>query len=441
MNFIIKFFWGDCMAAYPTASPHDEENDLFQNLNVKSNYFGVSPSKDYKCITILGNGSMGSIQLARDKRNGQKYAMKSIIMSRITEEFIQELRNEISILKSLFHPNIVKAYETFEDKIGNISILMELCSGGNLRRRQPYSEKAAANIIKKILSAVAYMHSKNIIHRDIKFENIMFESNSPDAEVKLIDFGLSSKYQEEQPYMSGVVGTLTTMAPEVFKKKYTNATDIWSIGVVCYELVSCQKPFISTDMKSIVRKITRGEYSLSGRVWDRKSKEGKDFISKLLIVDPQKRLGAKEAGNEPWFDANFDEQEIPDEDTMAQVLCGLDAYARYGTMKKISLLAMANMSTVSQVEELRKVFTSIDTESDGNLTFSEFKEGMTAFNYSEKEIQTMFRMMDVDEDGKIQYAEFLAATIETTARFSEDMILENFRRFDTNNSGKISKKV
>lgn len=133
--------------------------------------------------------------------------MKSIQLSRISKEFIDELRNEIEILRNLDHPNIVKAYEVF-DNSHQIYIIMELCSGGDLYAKKPYSEKEAAKIVGKLLSALKHMHAKGIIHRDLKFENIMFENTKPDAEIKLIDFGLSAKFSETNPYLYEGVGTI-----------------------------------------------------------------------------------------------------------------------------------------------------------------------------------------------------------------------------------------
>ena len=99
------------------------------------------------------------------------YAMKSILLSQVTQkEFVDELRNEIAILKDLDHPNIVRAIETFE-YMGKISIVMEVCTGGDLYSRDPYTELEAARIITSILSAIAYMHSRNVAHRDLKYEN------------------------------------------------------------------------------------------------------------------------------------------------------------------------------------------------------------------------------------------------------------------------------
>ncbi len=134
------------------------------------------------------------------------YAMKSIHLSRVTDQrFLQELKNEVAILRDLDHPHIVKAIETFEHR-NQLFIIMELCYGGDLYSRDPYTEEHAARITNSILSAIAYMHSKNILHRDLKYENVLFSNPSPHAEVKLIDFGLSAAFGHDE--LTDGVGTM-----------------------------------------------------------------------------------------------------------------------------------------------------------------------------------------------------------------------------------------
>lgn len=160
----------------------------------------------------LGEGSMGSVSLVRVKdeakggsafRTKEKgplglrtrtkksgsikekravevdYALKTIILSRVSSEFVEELKNEIAILRHMDHPSIVKAYEVFT-RNWEISIIMEYLSGGDLHKRKPYSEKEANNISRQLLSAIRYMHGKGIVHRDLKYENIMWESPTSD---------------------------------------------------------------------------------------------------------------------------------------------------------------------------------------------------------------------------------------------------------------------
>ncbi len=170
------------------------------------------------------------------------YAMKRINKLFVNDTVLEELRNEINIFKALDHPNILKAYETFEEE-QNISIITELLTGGDLYSRCPYSEKESALIVRKLLSAVCFMHDNKIVHRDLAFENIMFESKAPDAEIKLIDFGLSTKFINKNQYFTEQVGTMYSIAPEIIDEEYTSKCDLWSVGVITYMLLSGTRPF------------------------------------------------------------------------------------------------------------------------------------------------------------------------------------------------------
>ena len=164
----------------------------------------------YEEIEVLGRGSMGHVakvrvkdgreggsafnkkvitkrassSLSERRKNKVEYALKSIQLDRVSPQFLTELRNEIDILKGMDHPNIVKAYEVFSHK-KQIYLILELCDGGDLYTRLPYSEKQAAMIVGKLVSAVKYLHDHRVVHRDLKFENIMFENKTENAEIKV----------------------------------------------------------------------------------------------------------------------------------------------------------------------------------------------------------------------------------------------------------------
>lgn len=145
------------------------------------------------------------------------YALKEINIDKVqSARAMQFMRNEVELLKSLDHPSIVRAFETFELD-GRLSIVMELCRGGDLSSRSPYSERQVAIIIRQVLSAVSYMHHQQVLHRDLKIENILYQSEDPqDFRVQLIDFGLSVKYAQSDR-LRDKVGTLYTVAPETLQ--------------------------------------------------------------------------------------------------------------------------------------------------------------------------------------------------------------------------------
>lgn len=283
--------------------------------------------------------SFGSSVSNQSKNGGNtskiQYAMKSIHLNRVSDQvFLTELRNEISILKKLDHPHIVRAIETFEHR-NQIFIIMELCSGGDLYSRDPYSEEQAARIVSSILSAVAYMHSKKILHRDIKYENVLFVNNSPQAEVKLIDFGLSKVYGDNTELTEGV-GTIYTMAPEVLRGSYSEKADVWSVGVVAYMLLSSQMPFYGRKKHHIIEQILNAQFDFRGRRWRRISDQAKAFVEELLVLDADERLDARTAMSCTWLNRRFAATTRgPDAEEECMARHAMLRYAGYTKLKKM----------------------------------------------------------------------------------------------------------
>jgi calcium-dependent protein kinase len=153
-----------------------------------------------------------------------------------------DLKSEAKILSQCDHPNIVKLFEVTKVE-GKMSLVLELCDGGNVLSRMPYKESEVSNIIRQVSSAVSYMHGKELMHRDIECSNILFATQDPKSEVKLVDFGSAVELQMV-PGHSGAfrflkdrTGSMYVMAPEVIRGKYGPKADVWSIGVCAYTLL------------------------------------------------------------------------------------------------------------------------------------------------------------------------------------------------------------
>lgn len=226
-------------------------------------------------------------------------------------EEIEDLMNEVAILQKLDHPNIVKYYETYED-VRFLYLVMQYCPNGELfdsfehfeKEGQKYSEKNAAKMIRKLLSALQHCHSENIVHRDIKPENILFDQNK---NIVLVDFGLA---KQTKAVMDVVAGTPYFMAPEVIDGKYQERCDIWSLGVVLYMLVSGTLPFNGTSKPEVYGKIRRGVYKQPKNC----SESCRDLLKKMLTVNPAERQSAGECFHHPWFQ----EMEVKDANELNQ---------------------------------------------------------------------------------------------------------------------------
>lgn len=272
----------------------------------------------------------------------------------------------------------------------------------------------------------------------MKYENILFVNDSPRAEIKLIDFGLSKKYASDKELTEGV-GTIYTMAPEVLIGNYTDKADLWSIGVITYMLLSSQMPFYGRKRRHIVDQITKCQYDFKGRRWKRVTAQAKNFVEDLLVADPDERLDADGALHSIWLNKRFTAtMRGPTEDEIDTTNETLKNYVNYSNLKKLALMVIAHKSTSEEIGILRKVFQKYDTAKDGTIRFEEFKEGFSQYGFPEEEITRMFEAVDLDGTGHIRYTEFLAATIEAHGAIDEERLAEAFDRLDSDDSGYIS---
>ena len=240
------------------------------------------------------------------------------------------MATEIEILKRVRHPHVIALYEVFESG-PTMWLIMELVNGGNLKffthSRQKYPEKVVAHHFKQILEGLHYLHSQGVVHRDLKLANVLLKGDRLHGEIKIADFGLSALvpasdklYDREtsikRKSYNGLHhswGTATYMAPEVIDREYGPQADMWSAGVMLYEMLSGEHPFNEdaakptaspwephTGLKYLVQ---NARYTMTSPKWTSRSDQAKDLVSKILVVDPKVRLSATEALQHPWFES------------------------------------------------------------------------------------------------------------------------------------------
>jgi calcium-dependent protein kinase len=236
-----------------------------------------------------------------------------------------EIKNEINILKSLSHPNIVKIFEFFDTAL-NYYIVTEYCKKGELFEyiNNQYSEYQLAVLFYQVFSGLCYLHEKKILHRDLKLENLMISEIEKDIStgeeyfwIKIIDFG-TAKIFERKKNEKEIIGSSYYIAPEVLKKNYNEKCDNWSVGVILYMTLTGVPPFDGETDEDIISRIKIGKYNKNNKRFLEKSSEVKDLVNSLLERDTEKRLSAKEALSHPWFKkyggrnlfCNFKKEEI-----------------------------------------------------------------------------------------------------------------------------------
>eukprot|EP01038_Epipyxis_sp_PR26KG_P008699 gene8699-11756_t len=261
----------------------------------------------------IGSGMCGQVYYCVNRISKQQCAVKVIDTRKFSLTpglSMNDLKEEAALMQQLDHPNIVKIFDTFQSEHG-IYIIMELLRGGDLFdrivERRRYNEDNARKVMLKLFSAIQYLHSQNIIHRDIKPENILLMHSYDDIEIKLTDFGLAKKTNQEG--LKTFCGTPQYFAPEVLKRKssiagagrYGPAADMWSLGVVLYILLSGTFPF---DEDNLFDQIQRGQYSVSGPEWSDVSADAKGLIKSLLTLKPDTRITIQQAMKHPWIRCN-----------------------------------------------------------------------------------------------------------------------------------------
>ena len=268
--------------------------------------------KDIKFIKNIDQGAFGKVIHAYETKKNLDLAIKVINKGGVGQSLINQMKEEISILKKLNHKNIVKFYG-YSETNNQLLINMEYIKYGTLSKwmksKPKIKEEDASLILSSVLSAVEYMHSKHICHRDIKPENIMFSEENNLSSIKIIDFGLSAQhfnYLTNNEYC----GTFIYMAPEQIEKKlYHYSVDIWSIGILMFMLLNGGKhPFYQKNDKKedFVKKIKIGKLNFINKL----SFMAKHLNQKLCEVNPSWRYSAHLANKHPWITRNPND-EVP----------------------------------------------------------------------------------------------------------------------------------
>eukprot|EP00747_Dinoflagellata_sp_TGD_P216660 gnl/TRDRNA2_/TRDRNA2_89170_c1_seq1.p1 gnl/TRDRNA2_/TRDRNA2_89170_c1~~gnl/TRDRNA2_/TRDRNA2_89170_c1_seq1.p1 ORF type:complete len:448 (-),score=79.76 gnl/TRDRNA2_/TRDRNA2_89170_c1_seq1:280-1551(-) len=354
------------------------------------------------------------------------------------------LKTEVSLLKSLDHPNIVKLFESFKDA-RNAYLVMELCEGGELLDRmkaESVTESQVACIMEQIFRAVIYIHQHFVAHRDLMPSNFLLATQDPvwsrNNCLKMVDFGLSCAFDPGEK-MTERFGTPHYMAPEVFDGQYDELCDEWSCGVTFYQLISGNLPFgrrfQPTQEKEIEIEVKQSILEFESDKWEDVSTDATALIKRLLDPDPSKRITAQNALLDPWVEKKAPRsKQVP---LTTGIVDNLKKYALQSRLKKAALQAAALHMDDKTLRNLKDVFITLDKRGDGLLWPDEFKAGLEAGGCPHEDVESIMEGIDLNGRGAVDYSEFIAAAIDKKEHLQEDVCWQVFRSFDRNGTGKI----
>lgn len=426
-----------CKRYYPTSKETRStvlQSEPVPETNISQPY---TLSDKYTLKKVLGQGKFGTVRKAVHRNNPELVVSIKTIHKNDKVFDIKTLRREINILKAIDHPNIVKFYEFFEED-NDIHIVMEFCSGGELfekiATKGKFCEEEASRYLMKMFAAVNHLHLLGVCHRDLKPQNFLFEDKSDQAELKLIDFGLSNKsFSNVSGFkMTSIVGTPFYLAPEILQGKYDIKCDLWSLGVTMHFMLVGDYPFkgrTNAEVFSKISSVTEANMTVLKDV----SPQACDLLKKLLVKNPQFRIGASEALLHPWLH-QFNVVQPPS----LQELGFVTGFQNITALKFVALSLISKFIQGEELKRIRRIFFFLDSQNQGFLTLEGVKIalGEVRATLSGKVAGKLFKCLSVEQDGKIFFSEFVVAWL--CGRVSEETLRKSFKILDINNTGQVS---
>ncbi len=429
------------------------------------------PRAEYDIGRVLGVGMSGRVQAVRHKATKVEYAMKTVHLNRAKRHMkIDELKNELEIMITLNHPNIVRLFEIYESPERDmLYVIMELCEGGDLRERLNYVghffESEAAVLLRKMISAVRHCHEFGICCRDLCLRHWCFESAGDGAELKLIDFGQSRHFNSGE-VMHLPVGTPLTVAPEVLAGEYTCLCDVWSIGVMSFTLLVGHHPFTGKGDFEILENVKKGQWQWPKHLFF--THEALDFVSRLLRREPEDRMTTSEAlshnwltnhtGNPSWnmygstckrinsseveCACNSNHHSLVSPPPSPLVMESIKQYKRAGLLKRL-VLHMVSLSMGAKTKALlRSEFEKLDTEGNGFISSSSFRDAVKASRLVQDRDELEKLEEGLGGEGScLRYNDFLAAgsvCVDSKEILDDAVLRAVFAKFDKGHDGNIA---
>jgi len=361
------------------------------------------------------------------------------------EEFV--IWEEIDMLWTLSHPNVIKLHETFEDA-GNLFMVLDHCSGGELldflAECGGVAEESAARILKQISLAIQYLHGIGICHRDVQPESFLVEDANvplPEATIKLIGFTTAKRFGPDYEMLTKIC-KCHYAAPEILSRKetpYTEKIDIWSLGVCFFTILGGSPPFQGRSDIDTLKKIKKGEFQFEPQVmWTNISKGAKDLITGMLVLKAQDRLSANDVVGNLWLsDKNRRSSRARGHMSQDQ-LNNLRSFNAQSRVTKAVLQLSAHQVSPASVKELRGVFKKL-SDAEGNVELSIIRDKIRKMPSMTESMDEVMRCLWKLEKGTgmVRFNEFVEAMIKRHEQLEKDAVRAVFDVFDFDGGGSI----
>lgn len=359
---------------------------------------------------VLGKGCSGPVRVCTHKMSGVKYALKQLVLKKVDASIYAEIK----IMAELDHPHVMRIEEYFQTA-ENLYLILELCAGGSLltllnkQKSHKFNEARGCELVSMMLSSIRYLHENGIVHRDIKLDNFLCDSDEANTCIKLTDFGFSEHIVPGQ-LLTKSMGTAYYIAPEVLLKSYDFKCDIWSLGVSTYVLLTGQYPFPGEEDTDIHRNVLNMAINYQSPIIKPLTINAKDFISKCLQRDVNKRMSAAEAQAHPWFrEMKLEEREK----VLQQTLDSLRNFATKKKLTKVFAQVLSHALSPRQRSKFLKEFLKLDIEYKGLVSFEDMKNVLQKdLQVTAEDAENIFSSIDEEKKGIIHFHQFIAASME-----------------------------
>lgn len=435
------------------------------------------PSKFYNIGKQLGQGSFGIVHLVSHKASGLERVMKTINKDKAAQNNtpVAMLQQEIDMLAMLDHPHILRLFEWYNDH-QNIYMIMDLCAGGELldmiKDAMSWGfivpESWVQRVFCQAIEAIGYCHQKGVMHKDLKFENLMLQrkmtqtSTVDDIHVVVIDVGMAELFgaQHGKGNRSNVVaGSLATMAPEVLTGSFSYKCDVWSLGCMLFAILNPQPfyipdgkggqilypyPFYPEPTAADPRGIeTFKEAQRRGppmQLVTAASRHAQHLILQMLSWSDQTRPTCQECLKHPFF-TNPDDGCKPQKSIRItpELVQSLTQDHEHRAWWRAATLEAALNLPASKIEPLARMFKGIDLDKNGTISCAELVTALLKMNVSQEDAQRAARMADIDGDGEIEFSEFVACCLPASKELFSIALQVAFQSFDKNGDGVLDK--